>query len=130
MAVIEQVLKNEVYGTLFSYVCVSCLPQQHGSLMQPSWRLWVLAVEAKAQHWVDAICTKCMADLHELNKPFKYIVTAAIVQKNGAGFHAGHSAYWDSANDNLCQVAWPTEKMREQQGSRIRCVVTAFGLNL
>jgi dynein light chain Tctex-type 1 len=79
---------------------------------------------------VDAICDKCMADLHELNKPFKYVVTAAVVQKNGAGVHAGHSAYWDSTNDNLCQVSWPTDKMREQQGSRMRCIVTAFGLSL
>jgi dynein light chain Tctex-type 1 len=88
------------------------------------------AVEAKSQHWVDAICDRCMAGLHGLNKPFKYVVTAAVVQKNGAGVHAGHSAYWDIGADNLCQVSWPTDKMREQQGSRIKCIVTAFGLSL
>ncbi|KAG5190464.1 Tctex-1 [Tribonema minus] len=100
MAAIDAVLKNEVY------------------------------VEAKAQHWVDSICDKCMAGLHSLNKPFKYIVTAAVIQKNGAGVHAGHSAFWDIGSDNLCQVSWPTDKMREQQGSRIKCIVTAFGLSL
>lgn len=100
MGAIEHVLKNEVYA------------------------------EGKVQHWVDSICDKCMAELHELNKPFKYVVSAAIVQKNGAGFHAGHSAYWDISTDNMCQVSWPTDKMREQQGSRMRCVVTAFGLCL
>lgn len=30
----------------------------------------------------------------------------------------------------LRQVAWPTDKMREQQGSRMKCVVTVFGLSL
>ena len=71
-----------------------------------------------------------MEDLYKLNKPFKYVVTVAIVQKNGAGLRLGHSAFWDVSRDNLCQVAWPTEKMREQQGSRMRCIVTAFGLAL
>ncbi|CAM9185458.1 unnamed protein product [Discosporangium mesarthrocarpum] len=86
--------------------------------------------EEKVSHWVNSICEKGMQELHDLNKPFKYVLTCVIVQKNGAGFHAGHSAYWDMTNDNVCQVAWPTEKMREQQGSGMKCIVTAFGLSL
>ncbi|CAN0219850.1 unnamed protein product [Ascophyllum nodosum] len=87
-------------------------------------------IEEKASHWVNIICEKSMQELHDLGKPFKYVVSCAIVQKNGAGFHTGHSAYWDMTIDNLCQVAWPTEKMREQQGSRMKCIVTVFGLSL
>lgn len=45
-----------------------------------------------------------MQELHDLSKPFKYVVSCVIVQKNGAGFHIGHSAYWDISNDNVCQV--------------------------
>jgi len=45
-----------------------------------------------------------MQELHDLSKPFKYVVSCVIVQKNGAGFHIGHSAYWDISNDNICQV--------------------------
>lgn len=45
-----------------------------------------------------------MQELHDVSKPFKYVVTCVIVQKNGAGFHIGHSAYWDMSNDNVCQV--------------------------
>lgn len=106
-------------------VCLSVGPLS--PLMTPS---PPAAVDERVQHWVDEICDKCMAGLHELKKPFKYIVTCAIVQKNGAAFHTAHSAYWDIGSDNLSQVSWPTDKMREQQGSHMRCVVTAFGLAL
>ncbi|CAM9339336.1 unnamed protein product [Ectocarpus sp. 8 AP-2014] len=87
-------------------------------------------LEEKVSHWVNTICDRSMQELHDLSKPFKYVVSCVIVQKNGAGFHIGHSAYWDISNDNICQVAWPTDKMREQQGSRMKCVVTVFGLSL
>lgn len=55
-------------------------------------------------HWVNAICDRSMQELHDLSKPFKYIVSCVIVQKNGAGFHLAHSAYWDMSNDNVCQA--------------------------
>ncbi|CAN0081322.1 unnamed protein product, partial [Phaeothamnion confervicola] len=100
MRAVEGVLKNEVYD------------------------------ESKVSQWVDSICDRSMLQLQELNKPFKYVVSCAIVQKCGAGFHAAHSAYWDISGDNMCQVSWPTEKMREQQGSRMKCIITAFGLSL
>ncbi|CAM9181211.1 unnamed protein product [Chrysoparadoxa australica] len=100
MAAVEAVLKSEVYD------------------------------ETKVSRWVDQVCDSCIAELHELNKPFKYIVSCAIIQRNGAGMHASHSAFWDMGNDNLCQISWPTDKMREQQGSRMKCIVTAFGLQL
>lgn len=53
---------------------------------------------------MNAICDRSMQELHDLSKPFKYVVSCVIVQKNGAGFHIGHSAYWDISNDNVCQV--------------------------
>ena len=34
-----------------------------------------------------------------LGKPFKYIVTCVIMQRNGAGLHATSSCFWDNAND-------------------------------
>lgn len=49
-----------------------------------------------------------MQELHDLSKPFKYVVSCVIVQKNGAGFHIGHSAFWDISNDNVCQVSFAT----------------------
>ena len=37
--------------------------------------------------------------LKELNKPFKYIVTAVLMQKNGAGLHTATSCFWDNTSD-------------------------------
>lgn len=59
----------------------------------------------QVSHWVNTICDKGMQELHDLSKPFKYVVSCVIVQKNGAGFHIGHSAYWDMSNDNVCQAS-------------------------
>lgn len=61
-------------------------------------------VPSQVPHWVNSILDKSMQELHDLGKPFKYVVSCAIVQKNGAGFHVAHSAYWDLSNDNVCQV--------------------------
>lgn len=61
-------------------------------------------LHCQVSHWVNAICDRSMQELHDLSKPFKYVVSCVIVQKNGAGFHIGHSAYWDISNDNVCQV--------------------------
>ncbi|EGB02447.1 hypothetical protein AURANDRAFT_35248, partial [Aureococcus anophagefferens] len=51
--------------------------------------------EAKVATWVDLICDRSMETLTKLNKPFKYIVTCLIIQKNGAGIHTGQSCFWD-----------------------------------
>ncbi len=39
-----------------------------------------MAEVAKVPHWVDMICDRCILGLVKLQKPFKYIVSAAIVQ--------------------------------------------------
>ena len=139
MQSIQSTLDNEVYGeharASCSPSCFSCQVRRRANLdqrssLRPFLLPWPSQVDEKVQGWVDEICESCMEGLHALKKPFKYIVTCAIVQKNGAAFHTAHSSYWDISSDNLCQVAWPTEKMREQQGSHMRCIVTAFGLTL
>ena len=47
--------------------------------------------EDKVQGWIDAVCEKSMDTLANLHKPFKYIVTCVIMQKNGAGIHTAHA---------------------------------------
>mmetsp|Transcript_8772 Transcript_8772/g.11582 ORF Transcript_8772/g.11582 Transcript_8772/m.11582 type:complete len:122 (-) Transcript_8772:71-436(-) len=83
--------------------------------------------ESKVPQWIESICEKCMDELAQMQRPFKYIVTCLIMQKNGAGLHVGESAHWDVANDNLAQFQWPSEKKREQQMSRMCVIVTVFG---
>ncbi|CAN0118808.1 unnamed protein product [Heterosigma akashiwo] len=68
-----------------------------------------------------------MEQLAQFQKPFKYIVSCVIMQKNGAGLHVAQSEYWDLGNDNLAQFQWPDEKKREQVPSRMVVIVTVFG---
>ena len=51
--------------------------------------------EAKVATWVDRICDQSMQKLTQMNKPFKYVVTCILMQKNGAGVHTGQSCFWD-----------------------------------
>jgi len=78
-----------------------------------------------AQSWIDEICSKINKELIEMNKPFKYIVTCIIMQKNGAGIHSTNSCFWDSANDNSIQIKWPGEKKKDNQ---IQSIVSVFGV--
>ena len=47
-----------------------------------------------------------MKRLKELNQPFKYIVTCAIMQKNGAGLHMATSTFWDNSSDGEIHSTW------------------------
>merc|ERR1712117_30529 len=62
----------------------------------------------------------CLASLTKLQKPFKYIVTCVIMQKNGAGLHTASSCYWDNSTDGSCTVRWENKTMY--------CIVSVFGL--
>jgi len=85
--------------------------------------------ENKVQRWIDSICESTQSDLAQLNKPFKYIVTCAITQKNGAGIHSTHSCYWDTVTDGAVAVKWPSDKQKDQNKS-LYCIVTVYGLGL
>ena len=49
--------------------------------------------------------------LAALSKPFKYITTCIIMQKNGAGIHMATSCYWDQSTDNSTTVRWENATM-------------------
>ena len=55
------------------------------------------------------------------------VVSCTIMQKNGAGLHAGHSCFWDVANDSTVMVRWPSEK-RKDPNARVVCMVAVYGL--
>ena len=52
--------------------------------------------ESKVATWVDRICDQSMQKLTQMNKPFKYVVTCILMQKNGAGVHTGQSCFGTS----------------------------------
>uniref|UniRef100_A0A8C6RTE8 Dynein light chain Tctex-type 1 n=1 Tax=Nannospalax galili TaxID=1026970 RepID=A0A8C6RTE8_NANGA len=57
-----------------------------------------------------------------LGKPFKYIVTCVIMEKNGARLHTESSCFWDSSIDGSWTLQWENKTMY--------CIVSAFGLSI
>eukprot|EP00050_Salpingoeca_kvevrii_P005993 m.286859 g.286859 ORF g.286859 m.286859 type:complete len:125 (-) comp11657_c0_seq1:189-563(-) len=74
----------------------------------------------KVNQWTSNIVEQALKRLSALNKPFKYIVTATLMQKNGAGLHTASSCYWDNSTDGSCTVRWENKTMY--------VIVSVFGL--
>ncbi|XP_065129412.1 dynein light chain Tctex-type 1 isoform X1 [Paramisgurnus dabryanus] len=70
--------------------------------------------------WTSNVVEQCLSQLSKLGKPFKYIVTCIIVQKNGAGLQSASSCFWDNTTDGSCTVRW--------ENKSIYCIVSVFGL--
>eukprot|EP01135_Chromosphaera_perkinsii_P008721 Nk52_evm54s1444 gene=Nk52_evmTU54s1444 len=76
----------------------------------------------KVGQWTANVVEQCLKRLTSLNKPFKYVVTNVIMQKNGAGLHTASSCYWDNNTDGSCTVRWENKTMY--------CIVSVFGLSI
>ncbi|XP_060536017.1 dynein light chain Tctex-type [Cylas formicarius] len=75
---------------------------------------------SKVNNWTTAVVEACTSELTKLMKPYKYIVTCIIMQKNGAGLHTASSCYWDNNTDGSCTVRWENKTMF--------CIVSVYGL--
>ena len=53
----------------------------------------------KVNAWTNTMVEQSLRGLQGQNKPFKYVVTAIIVQKNGAGLHTAAGTFWDGKRD-------------------------------
>ncbi|CAF0752290.1 unnamed protein product [Adineta ricciae] len=62
----------------------------------------------KVNRWTADIVDHVLTELTKLGKPFKYIVQAVIMQKNGAGLHTASSCYWDNTTDGSCTLGKQT----------------------
>lgn len=60
----------------------------------------------RVAEWIDAIVCQCLGEINELNKPFKYIVTCYINQRDGAGICSYSLCYFDVETDLLTQILW------------------------
>ncbi|XP_078413724.1 dynein light chain Tctex-type 1-like isoform X2 [Cetorhinus maximus] len=74
----------------------------------------------RVNQWTTSLVELCLSQLTKLGKPFKYIVTTVIMQKNGAGLHTASSCFWDNNADGSCTVRWENKTMF--------CIVSVFGL--
>uniref|UniRef100_A0A6U4PKV1 Uncharacterized protein n=1 Tax=Hemiselmis andersenii TaxID=464988 RepID=A0A6U4PKV1_HEMAN len=75
---------------------------------------------AKVGQWISEICEKSNKQLVQLGKPFKYVVTCVIMQRNGAGLHTASSCFWDSSNDGSATFRYEEKTMY--------CLCTCFAL--
>ncbi|CAM6129347.1 unnamed protein product [Calypogeia fissa] len=76
----------------------------------------------KVLHWTSGVAEVCMKRLTGLAKPFKYIVTCVIMQKNGAGMITATSCYWDRDTDGSRTIRWENKSMY--------VIVTVFGISM
>jgi dynein light chain Tctex-type 1 len=65
------------------------------------------------------ILEACMKNLVGMQRPFKYVVTILIMQKNGAGMHTAMGALWDSRKDGTAKIPWENDTMH--------VIVTVYG---
>ncbi len=59
--------------------------------------------------WTQGIVNSCLEKFIKLSKPYKYIVTCVIMQKNGAGLHTTSSCFWDNNSDGKFLNSKPFE---------------------
>ncbi|KAG9280138.1 N-acyl-phosphatidylethanolamine-hydrolyzing phospholipase D [Astyanax mexicanus] len=76
--------------------------------------------QSRVKQWTNNVVEQCLSQLNKLGKPFKYIVTCIIMQKNGAGLQTACSCFWDNTTDGSCTVRWENKSMY--------CIVSVFGL--
>eukprot|EP01111_Echinosteliopsis_oligospora_P006152 TRINITY_DN2018_c0_g1_i1.p1 TRINITY_DN2018_c0_g1~~TRINITY_DN2018_c0_g1_i1.p1 ORF type:complete len:129 (-),score=12.79 TRINITY_DN2018_c0_g1_i1:27-371(-) len=74
---------------------------------------------SRVAQWTSGITEHCLKRLAGLHRPFKYIVTCIIMQKNGAGLHTASSCYWDNTSDGSCSYRWENKTMY--------CICSVFG---
>mmetsp|Transcript_28313 Transcript_28313/g.57969 ORF Transcript_28313/g.57969 Transcript_28313/m.57969 type:complete len:111 (+) Transcript_28313:199-531(+) len=76
--------------------------------------------QSKVGQWISDICEKSTKKLVALGKPFKYVVSCVVMQRNGAGMHTCSSCFWDNANDGSATFRYEEKSMY--------CVATCFAL--
>merc|ERR1711887_333342 len=74
----------------------------------------------KIDVWMNSVIEQCIESLNQLDKAYKYVATAIIMQKTGAGLQSASSCYWDNQTDGSCTVRWENKTMY--------CIVSVFGL--
>lgn len=77
---------------------------------------------SKVPNWTSMCIETTLKRLKNLDKPFKYVVTAVIMQRNGAGLHTATSCFWDNATDGSATYRAEYKTMY--------CIVTVFGLGI
>jgi len=76
----------------------------------------------KVHEWTSHVVEGVLKNLQASGKPYKYVVTCIIMQKNGAGLHTASTCFWDTKTDGSCSVRWDNDTMH--------AIVTVFALHI
>jgi hypothetical protein len=57
--------------------------------------------EDMVPQWINDITETCVEELFSSRKPFKYVVTCAIMQRTGSAVHSATACYWDTVSDGM-----------------------------
>lgn len=74
----------------------------------------------KLKKWSDTIVQQCLEKLAKLKRPFKFIVTSVINQRNGAGFVSHSSCFFNIDTDLVTTFRW--------ENDILHCVVSVYAL--
>mmetsp|Transcript_72023 Transcript_72023/g.204431 ORF Transcript_72023/g.204431 Transcript_72023/m.204431 type:complete len:111 (-) Transcript_72023:80-412(-) len=72
----------------------------------------------RVNQWCSQIIDDCLKELAKLGKPFKYVVTCIVMQKNGSPLHTGLALYWDTKTDGVSCIQVGLDTMD--------CIATVF----
>jgi dynein light chain Tctex-type 1 len=97
--------------------------------------------QAKMNTWTSNIVEIILNSVLKLNKPFKYVVSCVIMQKNGAALHTASSCFWDSAHDDSSTIRYELKLLSKKNESiyvylfswenkSMYVIVSVFGLSI
>jgi dynein light chain Tctex-type 1 len=97
--------------------------------------------QAKMNTWTSNIVEIILNSVLKLNKPFKYVVSCVIMQKNGAALHTASSCFWDSAHDDSSTIRYELKLLSKKNQSiyfdlfswenkSMYVIVSVFGLSI
>ena len=76
----------------------------------------------KVDGWTKDIIEFTLKSLAELKKPYKFIVTATIMQKTGGGLSAAFSAVWDNSRDGTFSM--------KNENDTLMCITTVYWVKI
>lgn len=72
----------------------------------------------KANVWISKMCDQCLDKLIKMRKPYKFVVNAMIMRRNGAGMHVCSSAYYGPNDGCICE--------KYDVSAYLYCVITVY----
>ena len=86
--------------------------------------------DTQARIWSDEICGEAIKALRGLKKPFKYCVSCVLVEKNGTGLNSSATCYWDTKNDGISTIQWPSRlhTTKQIENDTVNAVVTVYAI--